>query len=453
MINQFLQQSLIGVGSSEVESLSSYFARWAIKHGYSIDRFYKVLRMELQVSDPDFPIFDFPGRCLKTPLTKPDFRHRWLLEAMLAVGADPTLARLDLDRLSPVIKIPDRWFRQTMAWCPECIRESEDNAEQPYHRLLWTFSSVKACPKHWVYLEQRCPHCSRCQNGYCWKAPFTRCKGCGQRLVRKSRPFFGQAERVMAARIADIQDLVEAIATGWQPDSTKIGTSLFRHLVINGDIEKVESRISSNPVYLGNWGPKGDLARNCHHLGSFNLEELLHTATHLGVPLMSFFSTEEAPIQKNLPLDERWVFHYGGNVRPIENRYVNDIHVKAALDNVLRRDKLPGPPYMAARAAGISAIQLRTSFPNYYYEYSTRWKHQQAAKPRDAHAELAAEVQRHIGEQGLSHRPQSAPEVARHFEREHSADYRMVHWLAEGFINQNITQKAELEYQSRRADS
>lgn len=449
MINRFLQQGLIGVGSSEVESLSSYFARWAIKHGYGIDRFYKILRMELEVSHPHFPIFEFPDRCLKTPLTKPDFRHRWLLEAMLAVGADPTLARLDLDRLSPAIQIPDSWFRQTMAWCPECIRESEDYAEQPYHRLLWTFADVKACPRHWVYLEQNCPHCSRRQNGYNWKGPFTRCKGCSERLAAESRPFFGRTERVMAGRIADIQDLVEAIATGWQPDPETIGPSLFRHLVVNGDIEKVESKISGNAVYLGDGGPKGALARTCHHLGPFDVDELLSTAARIGVPLMSFFSTEEAPIQKNLALDERWAFDSSANLRPVENRYVDDIHVKAALYNVLRRDKLPGPPYMAARTAGISAIQLRTCFPNYYYEYSTRWKQQQAVKPRDAQAELAAEVQRHIRDRGLSHKPQSAADVAKYFEREHGADYRMVRWLAEGFINQNVTRRAELQYQSK----
>jgi hypothetical protein len=62
------------------------------------------------------------------------------------------------------------------AWCSGCFNEMKELREV-YEPLLWSFESVKVCPRHKVKLEERCPSCNaelhildRSSNpGYCSK--------------------------------------------------------------------------------------------------------------------------------------------------------------------------------------------------------------------------------------------------------------------------------------------
>ena len=164
----------MGIGSSQVESLTSYVMRLAEAHAVSPGT---LIRQEI-----------FPN-LLVTP-KRPTFGGVHSLNGMGSCFEqwvsllEQLTARRDLRQLTLL-----HWnsalacagvLRRHRAWCPRCYQEWRDRSRTTYEPLLWTLAPVTICPTHEVSLEKHCPHCrqrllllsARARPGFC-----THCNG------------------------------------------------------------------------------------------------------------------------------------------------------------------------------------------------------------------------------------------------------------------------------------
>jgi len=143
-----------GQGTTEVESLSSYFCRLAHSHGMTARNLAAwILEHYEQPIPDDFKWFrrSFSGMSAET-----EQLAAWLAELTGVANLDQlTLAPwrhlISNPGLTPV---SDRW-------CPCCLAEDRVQKQSPYLRLNWDLAPVTACLRHKVALVSECPHCGK----------------------------------------------------------------------------------------------------------------------------------------------------------------------------------------------------------------------------------------------------------------------------------------------------
>jgi hypothetical protein len=68
-------------------------------------------------------------------------------------------------------------MRKTRAWCPDCYADSKNQCETVYEKLIWTLIPVSVCIRHQRLLEDSCPFCGqsspvlkyRSRPGHCFR--------------------------------------------------------------------------------------------------------------------------------------------------------------------------------------------------------------------------------------------------------------------------------------------
>jgi hypothetical protein len=148
----------IGLGTPEVESLSSYTQRIASAQGILPGQLVFRVMTWLDVGRPEM-IGNWAERPRRVRIghNNNSFTHAlvWLRLLQRLTG------RADLEQLTTVSwdhNFPARSFqRNHLAWCPGCLGEDAE----PYHRLSWMLQPVKGCVRHQVALRSSCPRCHR----------------------------------------------------------------------------------------------------------------------------------------------------------------------------------------------------------------------------------------------------------------------------------------------------
>ncbi len=164
----------VGLGTAQVESLTSYISRLAEAHRVSTG---KLVMHEI------LPLFGrsyLPGNM--TPFWQRQARAlngtgTWACD-FLQVMETLTL-RSDLQFLTWLpwsnILSPRGLLRDQRAWCPVCLETYRQTGGIIYEPLLWTLKVVTICPAHRQRLTLVCPHCQktvpwlekRLRPGYC----------------------------------------------------------------------------------------------------------------------------------------------------------------------------------------------------------------------------------------------------------------------------------------------
>lgn len=153
----------IGLGTPEVESLTSYFCRLANSHSCSTNDLAQFVIDRVA-----------PGRWNTYQSAEGKGRFVWFERSVsgLADGALTWASALSemtgvasLDRLTllPMRSVlsPKALMAQNARWCPHCLEEDRVSGRQPYFRLSWDIGLVKRCAKHQVPLVHQCPHCDK----------------------------------------------------------------------------------------------------------------------------------------------------------------------------------------------------------------------------------------------------------------------------------------------------
>lgn len=74
-------------------------------------------------------------------------------------------------------------LRTHKAWCPACYLEWIESGSLVYDPLLWAFKTVKVCPKHRVFLLEKCPHCQKTVPFLSWRSRNGFCSECFEFLL------------------------------------------------------------------------------------------------------------------------------------------------------------------------------------------------------------------------------------------------------------------------------
>lgn len=148
----------IGVGSAEVESLSSYVQRLAAAHGtFPGQLVFRYLAWTDRGLAHRMGLWaERPGRVrIGFNINSFSLADVWLRQLQRATGRGDLIA-MTTRRWD--VAFPTRGFQvSTQAWCPVCLQEDL----YPYHRLRWTNRDSRVCLRHQRSLQRRCVRCDR----------------------------------------------------------------------------------------------------------------------------------------------------------------------------------------------------------------------------------------------------------------------------------------------------
>ena len=166
----------VGIGTSTVESQTSYLSRLAEAHCVTVGTLIgKVVARELgkeyliESSKHGGSRFYEQGPGLNGMGKQAEDLSTALFNL---TGYDVSI--LTLQPWKDIIPGTDL-LRRYKAWCPLCLDEWKNNQQTFYEPIIWSFKSVNVCGVHKVPLEIHCPFCDsqipvlsrKTRNGYC----------------------------------------------------------------------------------------------------------------------------------------------------------------------------------------------------------------------------------------------------------------------------------------------
>ncbi len=166
----------LGLGTSSVESLTSYITRLAVAHCVSVGSLYH--REIIPLKGGSRNIFSLV-RTQRTGCHTSSINGAGSMASRFTHALEILTGRKDLQYLT---MLPWReafhrnsLTRRTASWCPRCWTEWRDLAKPVYIPLLWALAVVKICTRHNLPLQSICLHCGHLQGhlhqrvllGYC----------------------------------------------------------------------------------------------------------------------------------------------------------------------------------------------------------------------------------------------------------------------------------------------
>lgn len=142
-----------GVGTSDVESLQSYFCRLALSHSTTTQELSRLVARRIgQEIAHDF----------KWHQRQISGIRESALTWSSALSALTTVTDLDGLTFRPWHKVISQnglSIAKQGQFCPDCFAEDKATGQQPYFRLAWELKTVTVCSRHRTPLAQQCPAC------------------------------------------------------------------------------------------------------------------------------------------------------------------------------------------------------------------------------------------------------------------------------------------------------
>jgi DNA-binding Xre family transcriptional regulator len=155
--SRFFKLEPIGIGTTRVESLTSYIARLAAEHCVSPR---KLLSVEILASE---------GKATRHYKASPHFSATRIngmgsLTDITATALEQFTLREDLRYLTLLtwsgVLSYQLLLRKQRAWCASCYEERLGARESLYELLIWSFDAITICTKHRERLLDRCLCCA-----------------------------------------------------------------------------------------------------------------------------------------------------------------------------------------------------------------------------------------------------------------------------------------------------
>jgi hypothetical protein len=168
----------LGVGTEQIEALSSYLYRLATSHGVTtgqllghITRRYKD---EITQSGRAF--------CSVIPANyiRPNASTKTLINLLSLSTGQPqsVLSTMTFLALEEGLDRPKNTFSKSFRWCAICFDEALRHGIEPYYKLSWQVLGVDACIHHNSPLRASCPTCGTDQKGIKFSSSITTCGQC-----------------------------------------------------------------------------------------------------------------------------------------------------------------------------------------------------------------------------------------------------------------------------------
>jgi AraC-like DNA-binding protein len=154
----------IGIGTSYVESLTSYIMRLAERHCLSPKNLviYEILPVQNRpITTPShyFRLGRFWTENSAALNSVGPLARQWVETIQLLTARDD-LHGLTMLTWGEVIALK-RTVRRSKAWCAECYEQWRRSCQTVYEPLLWSLNGIDMCPLHRHPLVDHCPQCQK----------------------------------------------------------------------------------------------------------------------------------------------------------------------------------------------------------------------------------------------------------------------------------------------------
>lgn len=177
----------IGIGTGDVEGLTSYICRLAEAHCVSPTN---LLRYQIEPATGNGRVKAAKSVNLQSHPSGDNRVAVRYVEALEYLTMQPNLSELTLSSwlmgkrpignilTSLFVDRPISMLKTCREWCPDCLQEWQNSDREIYEPLLWSLSLVAICPHHDRWLERVCPHCAEIQPIFAAKTRVGRCSHC-----------------------------------------------------------------------------------------------------------------------------------------------------------------------------------------------------------------------------------------------------------------------------------
>jgi len=375
-ISKLYSLTPIGVGTANVESLSSYITRLAEAHcvsvGILINRmvglYYKPnTKNKLFVRTGLFSQSDSAINGLG--VTAVD-----LIRALEALTGESNLQFLTMLTWASVVPSLNL-LRRERAWCSACYQEWSDTAQVIYNPLLWAIKLVNVCPIHHNFLQSICPHCqastailsSRARVGYCAKCQ----QWLGHSVALESSEVTKQTRKKFQEQswAADAVGELLAMAPRIQSPLTRedISKVISRYLeeVPKGNLLRFSKETQISISTLWKWRQREAIP---------SLERSLQICKLLNIPLASFLSQKDTvPVSLKLSSNRKKVT---SSPSPRRYRRFNKKLVQKILEEALGEFPPPSPKEISKRT-GTDLAYISKYFPQLCSQVKAKFKEYQ----------------------------------------------------------------------------
>jgi transcriptional regulator with XRE-family HTH domain len=365
----------IGMGTTLVESLSSYVVRLAEAHcvfsGRLMSRVIVPLVPGYSPLHP-YALFREDGE-KSTLLNGTGLSARYAVQALEKLTGRTDLVCLTLLPLAAIFPaIGGRLLRATKAWCSLCYQDWRARGQQVYDPLLWFFQDVALCSHHGCDLHTQCPYhnCAKSLPAVAWRSRSGYCSYC-QRWLGLSQ----EGVKVMALRenqdrpdqqqgIQMVGDMLTLLSTrAIFPDQQRISKVLtaVAQLVTQGNLRAFARVLGLPPKQVYAW---------CHGDRRPEMTMLFRLCHDLGLALSDFLFQEIEMLQPCLNVASELLPHLPKKSNPIP---VEPVYL--ALEQILASQEYP-PLSLAkvARQLGQRYDTLYRVHPVACYAIAARYK-------------------------------------------------------------------------------
>lgn len=190
----------LGLGTADVESLSSYLLRLAASHCTTVGVLLRTLRDQ----------FDFQAsrdvsrvqHALIETLVRPNRATLSAIEVLAEATnwSEDILSSMTMMRLDKALSRQVGFYTSSIRWCSACIREQQRSRSTVYFKLIWMFCDLDICSQHRSELRDSCPSCYRTQTSVGRRHSIGRCAYCDGDLAADDLPVADAVARTGASR-------------------------------------------------------------------------------------------------------------------------------------------------------------------------------------------------------------------------------------------------------------
>ena len=283
----------ISIGTSWVESLTSYIGRLAAAHSVSVGDL--AGRLLSRVSNSEDSIISPEARaamrgghgfrvCSYTVNGVTDRARKWIL------ALETATCRSDLQYLTLLpfrYALPDHLFHRRRTWCSLCLERWRLNGQIIYEPLIWAIKTSSCCPVHLQRLSDTCPCCARTMSplsvlfrpGYCGHCS----SWLGTSDPTTDAPQFAEDQGWALTQVGSLLAMLPLLDPIAARESLRRNLTVYLKEIANGNVLALTEYVQC----------PGGMLRSC--LAGTELpriENLLRIARCLNVSVSSFFAPE-----------------------------------------------------------------------------------------------------------------------------------------------------------------
>lgn len=348
---------LLGNDSADVESLPSYIHRCAFEHGVYVGELIRFAYKNgiKHVDDTHQEIG--PPKYIKVPeLVRPERSTRMLVD-VFSYMTKQSLGNSVLWFINNSLGRSRNEIVKGFRWCPECFSEMGSLEQEPYFKLIWHMTSVKACHIHRTPLIEKCEFCGCDQTSFKKQRAVGLCQRCGKSLSKRKHAIteeqiYNSWDDIGLDMVRLFKDLSSVPINSLPYGGIKQSLESLYDVYWKKDCEKDFFRLlSKNEMLAVVFGPN-----------KVSLKTARKIAYRLGVSLFELMSGEAA--KTNEVLDKRMFCKLPiGYLEP--ERKVKKDHEKILkhINKLLRRSATPIPWRKISEKVGVSVGYLDYRYP------------------------------------------------------------------------------------------